>query len=132
MSAPTSRPTATAAGALRLLLLDDEQNHRISPLEAIRWVRVFGKATAAALDAYSRVAPAARPMIAEDLGAVEHDGELLLIPSPGDNRHCFDCTSRSVCRDTGRCRLGWHNTHRLRAYASRARAIARDRQERAP
>jgi len=59
-----------------------------------------------------------RGLIAADLGMVEHEGELLLLANPSEDIHCYDCTSRSACRNEGRCCLGWHNTTRTRAYAA--------------
>lgn len=63
-----------------------------------------------------------RALEATDLGMVEHEGELLLLANPAEDKHCFACTSRSACRDDGRCWLGWHNTARTRAFMSGERS----------
>lgn len=67
-----------------------------------------------------------RQMTAEDIGMVEHRGSLLFLANPSEGVYCFDCTSRSICRDDGNCRLGWHNTPALRSYHADARNLAAD------
>lgn len=102
--------------AAKLRVTTEQMAHRCS-VDQVLW-NMHSNACLEAADALS-ISAAERGMreaLAEDLGMVEHDGALLLLPAPAEERHCFECTSRSACRNNGSCGLGWHNTHSIRAY----------------